>query len=247
MNNNTVQELRKAVWDFLDEIESIKPDLSKIEKAYPFHVIFFSPEAILASKIERSTVTKMGQIFHPKIAEIIAKDRYKDVHRNYRIEGKLDSRAIQIIEQIAAELRDGKREPNHDKEFEEIFSAKSGNEKLAHVIADLYVGDFKEGPLFFEIKSPLPNLDICYATKRKIFLFLSLLRTKHPKAYFAFPYNPYVTREKYGWSFTKQIMDIDKQVLMGEEMWDKLGGFGTFDSMIRIMKDAADRYRKKSK
>lgn len=244
MNYTTKQKIRKAVWDFMYTIEQIKPDLSEIRKAYPFHVIFFSAEATLASRIERSTVTKMGQTFHPEVAKIIAEERYKEVYRNHRIEGTLNSTAISVIERLTADLRDGKRKPNYDTELKEIFSATGGHNQSVHVIADLYVGDFTEGPLFYEIKSPMPNLDICYATKRKLFLFLSLLRSKHPQAYFAFPYNPYVTRAKYNHSFTKQIMDMDKQVLIGEEMWNKLGGPGTFSSMIEVMDEAADEYRK---
>ena len=34
-------------------------------------------------------------------------------------------------------------------------------------------------------------------------------------------------------------MDMDKEVLIGEEMWDKLGGSGTFDELLDIIEEVA--------
>lgn len=65
----------------------------------------------------------------------------------------------------------------------------------------------------------------------------------HAQAYLAFPYNPFVRRENYSHNFTTQIMDIENEVLIGEEMWNKIGGKGTFDKLLEIL----DQVREKLK
>ena len=79
----------------------------------------------------------------------------------------------------------------------------------------------------------MPNLDICAESKKKLLFFRALCEGGNPQAFLAFPYNPYVRRELYGWGVTRRIMDMD------EEMWDKLGGRGTFDELLDIIEEVA--------
>ena len=48
-------------------------------------------------------------------------------------------------------------------------------------------------------------------SKRKMLYFLAMMDRRGiagAQAYLGFPYNPYLTRDKYGHSYTKQIMDM---------------------------------------
>ena len=91
-----------------------------------------------------------------------------------------------------------------------------------------------------ELKTPLPNLDVAAESKRKILYYL-LIEDRQgvsgAQAFLGLTYNPFLTRERYSHSFTKQIMDMDNQVLMGQEMWDFIGGPGTFDELLAIIED----------
>ncbi|MBS7252041.1 MAG: TdeIII family type II restriction endonuclease [Candidatus Freyarchaeota archaeon] len=132
----------------------------------------------------------------------------------------------------------------------EIFSVAGGEPVEISIIADLFISDFKPGPLFLEIKSPRPNLDICAESKKKMLYFIALFEGMKPEAYLAFPYNPFVYRDKYNHRFTMQIMDLDKEVLIGEEMWDKIGGAGTYEELLEIAgepKNAILREKKRIK
>jgi hypothetical protein len=75
-------------------------------------------------------------------------------------------------------------------------------------------------------------------------LFLVVNEGKQAQAFLGLTYNPYVERHLYKWSFTKRIMDMEKEVLIGKEMWDKLGGAGTFEAILRTIKEASDEWRK---
>lgn len=236
MKQETRVKLKEALLSFVQKIVDVPYSVEELKRAYPFHALIFPGEAIKTFKKQRTVVTKMGQQLIPQLAEIVAKDSYVDVHRDYEIVGQLDTAKMEVIDRIINELRMGRRKPNHQKEIQEILAVRSGKVREVRVIADLFVGDFKPGPLFFEIKSPLPNLDVCAESKKKMLLFQALFENRNPQAYFALYYNPYFP-EKYRHPFTSRIMDLENEVLIGEEMWDKLGGKGTYEELLNIIEE----------
>ncbi len=245
MKKETREKVKDIVKKFAQKKKKIPFTIEELKKAFPFHTIFFPDEALVSFKQQRSIVTSMGMTLYPNVAVIIAKDKYKEVHRNHEIIRKLDVAKINIIDKIINDLREGRRKPNFDQEMQEIFDTSNrGRSQTVRVIADLFIGNFKPGPLFLEIKSPRPNLDVCAESKKKMLFFRALLLNKNPEAFLAFPYNPFVHREKYAHRFTKMIMDIEKEVLIGEEMWDKLGGEGTYEEILDIIEEVKGELRR---
>ncbi|MGP8056932.1 MAG: TdeIII family type II restriction endonuclease [Nitrososphaerales archaeon] len=247
MQERTRREVSRIVSAFIDSIPQIdKSQIEFIRKAYPFHAAIFSEEAILYSKQERSIVTRMGMTLFPSLAKTISLDSHADVHTNHSIRGLIDVGSLAQIDTIMNELREGggKRRPDHNKETESILAKHIGKTLEARVIADLYIGDYEDGPLFMEIKSPLPNIDIAAESKKKILIFELMKKDEHGRGYLAFAYNPFITRDKYAHSFTKAIMDMRDEVLMGVEMWDKIGGKGTYDELIKVVDAAGEAKRK---
>jgi hypothetical protein len=139
---------------------------------------------------------------------------------------------------------DRKRRPNHDKEMQEISFSTGGSKRAASVICDLYIDDFEGGPFFAEIKTPRPNLDICAESKRKILYFLTIMQKERragATAYLALPYNPFLTRERYAHNFTRQVMDMEKEVLMGEEFWNRIGGPKAYEELLKIIAEVRSK------
>lgn len=142
------------------ETDARKSDLDAIKIGYPFHVLFFDSKGLLAFKLERRLVTKMGTILYPKLAKIIAEDRCQDVHREYQITGELTVSEIAAIDRIVTALRAPKprggvkRRPDHYREIAEIESQRKRSSETSNVTiqADLFIGDHEEGPLFLEIE-----------------------------------------------------------------------------------------------
>ena len=210
-----------------------------IGQAYPFHQLFFSEEAIRAARLERSVVTSMGTNLYPALAEAIAKDRFNEVFLDHAIEGVVNDAAANLIEQIVTELRTSVRKPHHEAELRDIFNSMGGGQSHRVVTADVYVADFRPGPLFIELKTPKPNLDIAAESKRKLLYYLTIMHRKgvsQAGAFLGFTYNPFMTREKYKHNFTNRVMDINRQVLMGEELWDYLGGPGAYKELLAIIR-----------
>lgn len=219
-------------------------DIETLKRAYPFHRLFFDDLGLVAFKQERSVVTRMGLSLYPELARLVALENYSEVEREKVIQGILKDTTVNTIDRIVRDLRARQRSPNHAQEMREIRKAPASAAKVpVRVIADLYIGDFRGGPFFAEIKTPVPNLDICAETKLKILTFETLLRRQNAKGYLAFAYNPFITRDVYAHRFTKQIMDMQAEVLMADEFWDAIGGQGTFANLLSIIDSVGNEIR----
>jgi hypothetical protein len=52
------------------------------------------------------------------------------------------------------------------------------------------------------------------------------------RGYLAFPYG---LRETYRHNFTQRITDMKAEVLIGAELWDMIGGSGTFEELLAVI------------
>ncbi|MFA0750435.1 MAG: hypothetical protein SLRJCFUN_000838 [Candidatus Fervidibacter sp.] len=138
---------------------------------------------------------------------------------------------------------------DHEEAMERILTVlPSGHVEERIIVLDIFIADFDPAPLYLELKTPKPNLDICAESKRKILTFEAFMRTKGEVAMvddfvihrpnksargcLAFPYG---LRETYRHNFTQRIMDMNAEVLIGAELWDMIGGSGTFDELLAII------------
>jgi len=217
MKEKTKEEIRKLVINFARKLSVKKRDftIEELRKAFPFHALFFADDAIIAFKLQRSIVTTLGMKIYPEIARIIAKDKYERVYIDHPIEKEIPEERVNTIERIITELRQGKVKPNFEKENAEIRRATGGDLIKRRVIADIFIEDHKDGPLFMEVKSPRPNLDVCAESKKKMLYFRAFFENKNPQAFIGFPYNPFVHRNKYEHNFVFRIFDFNKEVLLG--------------------------------
>lgn len=215
--------------------------VQELKRAYPFYPLFLSDNELLGFKKERSLTTKFGQGFYPELAKIVAEDTYNKVYREHKVLGDLNSAASDMLEQIVTELRHKQRTPNHSQELADILASKGGGISERVAICDVFIEDFSSGPLCLEIKGPTPNLDTASGAKRNLLYFQAIMHRQgkgNAQAYLGFYYNPWVNRASYSHWATKQIMDLDSEVLMGAELWELIGGPGTFDEILPIIEQA---------
>jgi hypothetical protein len=240
MKPETISKIKEEIIQFSKKVLP-HYSIEELKRAFPFHSIFFTDEGLRAFKVQRTLVTRMGIKLYPRIAFLVAQDKYSKVFLNHDIEGEADTGMISKADRILDELRTHLRKPDAEKEWDEIIKSASGEKRRHKIRADLFIEDYKLGPLFMEIKSPRPNLDVCTESKKKMLYFKIINSNLNVEAYLAFPYNPFIKKENYTHTFTLQIMDIKKEVLIGEEMWDKIGGKGTFEELLQIL-DETKKY-----
>lgn len=99
--------------------------------------------------------------------------------------------------------------------------------------------------LAFEIKAPLPNSDQTKVSKEKLLKLYAMEPRQVQGAFFALPYNPYGNREDYKWNFPMRWFDMHKDpcVLIGNEFWDLLGGVGTYDVFVDVVRQLGQKYQ----
>jgi hypothetical protein len=253
VNQQTCQRVKDILRDFVQQTaqQARQQDysLEELKQEYPFQSLFFRDEALVAFKYQRSIVTKLGQRLYPRLVEAIAQERYRHIYRDYRLSVTLDSNWWQTIDQIVSELRMASRKPDHQRELNTILvTPSSGREEERLIVLDIFLADFSPGPLYLELKTLKPNLDICDEAKRKILAFEAFMHSegqpvmvveyklqrpnRQAKGFLAFPYG---IRNRYTHHFTQRVMDMSQEVLIGAELWDLLGGDGTFEQLLAIV------------
>lgn len=251
-NQKTEEAIKAVLVRFMDGVMErrlvAEPwDYDEYQAVLPFHVALVPEEIWKGAKFERSFVTSLGMIGWEEIAKIIAEDKRGYAKRNERIVGKIYQEKSDKIVGILRELEHkSTRKPDWDAEIKEINGVEGKTLVEVTIVADLYVEDQKtQEKIAFEIKSPKPNSDQTKVSKEKMLLLLNLEDPKITGAYFALPFNPYGTKDKYDHRhpFRWFNMREDEAVVMGKTFWDLLGGEGTYEALIKIFEEVGEVYK----
>lgn len=217
----------------------------------PFHSALLSEEVLLWSRFERSFSTSFGQRVVERIAQIVAKaNGAKQVQRQKETIVRLDDTVINAITQHEHDIRSN---TNHYLEWDEIVDHINSLE-LSHkttefrVISDLWWIDSNGVENFVSLKTVKPNIDITVIAKKDCLH----LKFNNPQCnvYFGLPYNPYgEDKTSYAHNPPMKVFDFhhDDVVLIGRELWDKIGGAGCYDDILRIAKEVGKCTKEKIK
>jgi len=253
-SEKTRREIKQVLVKFINRVITrvktdpkvrYNPEKYHLEK--PFHAALLPAGIIKISKFERSFSTSLGQSVFEQIALIISKESHDEAYRTHRTIGNITQGELDYIEQLLRELefrRDSKRIPDWKKELTELHNSQSGASKSIDVISDLFIkSDDKE--MYFELKSSKPNADQSKVSKEKLLKLYALRRGKTVETYYAFPDNPYGSKENYNWPHPKRYFEITDTtcVLMGKDFWDYIGGRGTWEGLIAIFEEVGESYK----
>ncbi len=205
-------------------------------------------EKIAAYSFIHSMATTLGMSIYEDVSVIIASEIADETFRNYGVGGAISKGQKTVISNIVAELRNGNRIAEIDKEVKEVLEApiENGEFQKSGNIADFYMK--KDGTeYYFEIKTVKPNIDVFEKSKTKLLEWIAR-RRKHIKVYLAFPYNPYHPKPYH--RFTEVgMMNPPNDFLVGNEYWNFIGGENTFPELLKtfdeVGKDFKDQLNKK--
>jgi hypothetical protein len=218
-------------------------DPEEFRRTSPFHARLV-PDAIWrASKFERSFVTSIGQGVFEQVAVIVAKGVGHQATQGNREAGLIWTGQLNEIERILSELRGNKGRPNWDAELLRIAATTGMGQQLPlTVISDLFVWKLDGTKHFYSLKTVKPNLDQTEKAKSDM-LKLKAIDAAN-QAYFALPYNPYLTRQAYGWKQPFKIFDMhhDSCILIGEEFWDGVGDAGTYTALLDVFEEVGKEF-----
>lgn len=216
----------------------------------PLYAALVPDEIFKDSHFERKFVTTFGTVWE-KLGLVAAQHGLGHGALRYSIIGRVDRERLRRIQQILDELEHGgtgqeRRRPNWREELAYVLAGQSGSDEHVEVTCDLYAEDVRNGKRYaFELKAPLPNSDQTKVSKEKLLKLNAMSSPQIDEAYFALPYNPYGTREKYNWSYPSRWFNMkeDPVVLIGDEFWEKVGGAGTYQAFIAAVNEIAPEYK----
>lgn len=248
----TIQEVVSSMMEGMMNSVLVKDPFIK-EKHWasrPLYAALVPDEIFKSAHFERRFVTRFGNSWQ-HLAVLAAKHALGDAAIEYHVHGNVRQGRLNRIAEVLNRLEHRNRndetrlKPDWDRELDYILQG-SGEPIPTTVICDVYAVDFNNNrTLAFELKSPLPNSDITKVSKEKLLKLYSMDPPQVDAAYFALPYNPYRTRQDYAWSFPARWFNMrtDPVVLIGEELWEKIGGPGTYRAFISAVNEIGPYYR----
>ena len=236
--------------------EELRRELA--EQDLPFHraLLRFMPKAevekaLLESKFVASLATSMGS-WYERMAIMIARERYGEADKP-KIRGMISEGTADAIQAIMRDLDNGEVKPDYELESRRIKEAiahgDASKPRRISITVDFFIPN-ADGVVFAaELKTPRPNKSVVKAEKRKLLELRALLFQEHPskqvRTCFAFPYNPYRTREGFEkhWHFGRKYVGFERDFLVAKEFWDYIGGEGTYEALLEIVREVGEAMR----
>ncbi|HEU4964380.1 MAG TPA: TdeIII family type II restriction endonuclease [Bacilli bacterium] len=240
MNGAVKKEIYELVYTKLSaKIEGYNPE----SEHKPFFTRIFSNEMVLTHSIVQSFYTSFGMSIYEQIAELLAAAAGFEAIRQYRLEGDIDLRTSQMIEQMWEHDKvngSSNKLDEIEKIRNSIYPARNA-EVQHHSVVDLFIKRPDGHEFYIDIKTVKPNLGELESFKRKLLLWvgyrLSVDRDTQLTTCIAVPYNPfhprpYLENLRGGMG---RVLDSEHDVLVQENFWNLVGGSNsTYDELLGV-------------
>lgn len=253
-NNLVAQGIRKVINELMESVlnkvlvtDPFVPEEHHAKK--PLYAALVPDEIFKGSHFERRFVTPFGSAWE-RLAHVVASAHLGESVLQASVEGNILDGRLRRIQEVLNEEDHAtkgkkKRKPDWEEDLRYVLQGK-GNPIPTTVVCDLLAADIKTGKKFaFELKAPLPNSDQTKVSKEKMLKLMSMENHPIEQAFYGLVYNPYGARNDYAWSYPKKWFNIekDKSLLIGDELWDFLGGDGTYQNFIREINALGVKYK----
>lgn len=226
-------------------------DETEIAKSNPFGYRLVPVEVWKGSKFERSFVTSLGQGIFEQIGLMIAEGTGSYAENQHSEILTINTWRLEKIDEILKIQRSKNskgNKPNWEKEVEEILKLENQKFEDVTVISDLYIKRPNGKEEYYSFKTVKPNLDQTERAKRDMLR----LKAARPECepYFALPFNPAGEGELYSNAFKVPYklfdMDNDSSVLIGAELWNKIGDNpNTYKELLSLFDEVGKIYSNK--
>lgn len=248
------QGIHKVIKELMDGvmrknllIDPFIPENHRLNK--PLYAALVPDEIFKGAHFERRFVTPFGNVWE-KLARIVAIENHGSCIKGHSLHGSIRAERLTRIHQILHNLEHGTTsnkqcKPDWDAELKYILQGDGELIPLT-VVCDIFIENKKENISYaVELKGPLPNSDQTKVSKEKMFKLLAMEPLQVTNAFYAFPYNPYGKKENYTWTVPNRWFNMreDKNVLIGDEFWDMIGGEGTYDNFVKEINSLGKQYK----
>ena len=215
------------------KFRTYKPETTK----KPFHYRLLGKDRMALYSFIHSSNTSFGMSIYEQVAIDLARDRFKVVESQAKLAQEISAEAHQQIQTIMYELSVKKRKPNRYAEVEEIRQVcRTGTSKqVKQTQVDIRLENHNGELFLIDLKTVKPARDHCVGYKQTLLEWTAAELAQNSSAVvnavIGFPYNPYEP-EPYKRGLLQTILDMDHEVLIAEELWDFLGGEGSYADLL---------------
>lgn len=256
---NKIEEHLRGVMKRIVEKRTVQEPFNEdeIKNKNPFGYRLVPIEVWKGSKFERSFVTSLGQGIFEQIAKIIAEGSGAMAENQYVKTIRLNSWQLEKIDNILEKQRKQKNTSKSktkgsavkaktvNKELEFLRELETDRYQDVNVLFDLYIKREDATEEYYSLKTVKPNLDQTETAKKDM---LRLMTAEHnSEAFFALPYNPAgegeIYKSAHAIPYKLFDMDNDNNVLIGKNLWDKIGADNnTYNELLDIFDKVGEEY-----
>lgn len=203
----------------------------------PFHHRLLGKDRMALYSFIHSLNTKFGTSFYEPVAVALARGRFRVAATQAKPADEISTEAQKQIQTIMNELGTADRDPNKPLEIQEIREVcQTGTfDKVKLTRVDIWLENY-EGELFlFDLKTVKPNKGNFKEYKRTLLEWAAVELARDTKVVvntmIGVPYNPYEPEPYQRWTL-KGMLDMEHDILIAEELWDFIGGEGTYTELL---------------
>ena len=203
----------------------------------PFHHRLLGKDRMALYSFIQSLNTTFGISIYEPVAVALARERFKVAETQVKPFNEISSEAHQQIQTIMDELAVDDREPDKPTEIEEIRKVcRTGNlDKVRLTQVDIWLESYNGELFLIDLKTVKPNRGNFKEFKRTLLEWTAAELAKDPEVVvntmIGIPYNPYEPKPYERWTL-KGMLDMQHETLIAEELWDFLGGKGTYAVLL---------------
>ena len=205
--------------------------------AMPFHTRLLGKDRLALYSFIHSLNTNFGTTIFEPVAVALASSRFKVAKSQVKSGSQISVEAQAKIQKIMDELTSADKEPNKLEEIEIIRSVCQKNEirQVKPTRVDIYLENAKGEIYMIDLKTAKPNAGEFKGFKRTLLEWAATALHQNPTAkvntLIAIPYNPYEPKPYDRWTM-RGMLDLEKELKVAQELWDFLGGEGTYDDLL---------------
>lgn len=216
---------------------------SRETRHMPFHHRLLGKDRMALYSFIQSLNTTFGVSIYEPVAVALASEKFKVAKAQAEPGDRISSEAHRQIQRIMDELAVGDRDPNKTAEIEEIRKVcRTGTlEKVKLTRVDIWLESYGGELFLIDLKTAKPNRGNFKEFKRTLLEWAAAELAKDPQAVvhtmIGIPYNPYEPKPYERWTL-KGMLDLEAEALVASELWDFLGGAGSYAELLRAFEAA---------
>jgi type II restriction enzyme len=230
-NNNKIVNILKI--SLKTKFQSYNPEPASM----PFHTRLLGKDRLALYSFIHSLSTNFGTAIFEPVAIALSETRFKKSLKQQTAGNQISSEAHKVIQEIMNGLETATKEPNKEKEIEKLREVAQRGEmsNVRPTKVDLWLESESDELFLFDIKTAKPNAGGFREFKRTLLEWTACIFVKNPNAkintLIAIPYNPYEPEPYKRWTM-RGMLDLEKELKVGKEFWDFVGGDGAYEELL---------------